>query len=148
MAKHKDTSSSITNQALKTADIHQHVWPYYVHQDNPPTLLSEAMKPSTRQGCAEILGDPYSKKSPLPGIWRLAGSPKTTSYGVLGQPWIIQRQVTRSNHPRIIIPENIYWLYLLLSLLTIWLAIPIDSQFVHRMIDQICWACAIFCRIM
>jgi hypothetical protein len=49
-----------------TADIYQHVRPYYVHMDNSPTLLPRAMKPSTRQGCAEILGDPYSKKSPLP----------------------------------------------------------------------------------
>ncbi len=51
-----------------TADIHQHVRPYYVHMDNSPTLLPQAMKPSTRQGCAEILGDPYFKKSPLPSI--------------------------------------------------------------------------------
>jgi hypothetical protein len=29
------------------------------------------MKPSTWQGCAEILGDPYSKKSPLPSIGNL-----------------------------------------------------------------------------
>jgi hypothetical protein len=71
-----------------TADIHQHVRPYYVHMDNSPTLLPRAMKPSTRQGCAEILGDPYSKKSPLPSIDtspRLAISPKDTSYPILGQ---------------------------------------------------------------
>ena len=51
-----------------TAEIHQHVRPYYIHMDKSPTLLPRAMKPSTRQGCAEILGDPYSKKSPLPNI--------------------------------------------------------------------------------
>ena len=84
-----------------TADIHQHVRPYYVHMDNSPTLLPRAMKPSTRRGCAEILGDPYSKKSPLPSIGRLAVSPNTSSYRVLGQPRIIQRHITRSNHPRI-----------------------------------------------
>ena len=50
---------------------------------------------------AEILGDPYSKKSPLLSIGRLAVSPNTSSYQVLGQPRIIQRYITRSNHPRI-----------------------------------------------
>ncbi len=39
-----------------TADVHQHVQPYNVHMDNSPTLLPQAMKPSTCQGCAEILG--------------------------------------------------------------------------------------------
>jgi hypothetical protein len=65
------------------ADIHQHVRPYYVHMDNSPTLLPRAMKLSPRRGCAEILEDPYSKKSPLPSIGtspRLAASPKDTSY--------------------------------------------------------------------
>ncbi len=40
------------------------------------------------QPYAEILGDPYSKKSPLPSIEtspRLAISPKDTSYRILGQ---------------------------------------------------------------
>ncbi len=57
-----------------TADIHQHVQPYHVHMDISPTLLPQAMKPSTCWGCAEILGDPYSKKShyqawALPLVW-------------------------------------------------------------------------------
>ncbi len=51
-----------------TVEIHQHVRPYYVHMDKTPTLLPRAIRPSTRQGCAEILGDPYSKKSPLPSF--------------------------------------------------------------------------------
>ena len=51
-----------------TANIHQHIRPYYVHMNNSPTLLPRAMKPRTFQGCAEIVGDPYSKKSPLPSI--------------------------------------------------------------------------------
>jgi hypothetical protein len=41
-----------------TADIHRHVRPYYVHQDNSPSYLPRAMKPSSQRGCAEILGDP------------------------------------------------------------------------------------------
>ena len=91
-----------------TADIHQHVRPYYVHMDNSPTLLPRAMKPSTRRGCAEILGDPYSKKSPLPSIApigppsRLAISPKDTSYRVLGQSRIHHRHIAPNNPTRIL----------------------------------------------
>jgi hypothetical protein len=51
-----------------TANIHQHVRPYHVHMDNSPTLSPQAMKLSTCGGCAEILGDPYFKKSPLPSV--------------------------------------------------------------------------------
>lgn len=47
---------------------HQHVRPYYLHQDNSPRELPRASKPSARRGCAEILGDPYDKKVPLPRI--------------------------------------------------------------------------------
>jgi hypothetical protein len=87
-----------------TADIHQHVRPYYVHMNNSPTLLPRAMKSSTCRGCAEILGDPYSKRSPLPSIGNfphLADSPKLSSYRVLGQSRVQQRHITRYNHPRI-----------------------------------------------
>ncbi len=113
-----------------TADIHQHIRPYYVNMNNSPTLLPKAMKPSTCQGCAEILGDLYSKKSPLPSIGSfpcLADSPKLSSYQVLGQPRIQQRHITCYNHPRIeaqqkhTILEDIYLLYLLsMSLDTIY----------------------------
>ena len=48
--------------------IHQHVRPYYVHMPTSPTHLPRAGKPSSRQGCAEILGDPYVKMVPLPMI--------------------------------------------------------------------------------
>ncbi len=70
-----------------TANIHQHVRPYYVHMNNSLTCLPRAMKPSTCPGCAEILGDLYSKKSPLPSIGNflcLADSPKLSSYQVFG----------------------------------------------------------------
>jgi len=88
-----------------TADIHQHIRPYYVHMGNSLTLLPRAMKPSTHWGCAEILGDPYSKKSPLPSIGTspcLAASTKDTSYRVLGQPRIHQRHTTYNNPTRIL----------------------------------------------
>jgi len=88
-----------------TADIHQHVRPYYVHMENSPTLLPRAMKPSTCRGCAEILGDPYSKKSPLPSIdtsSRLAASHKDISYRVLGQSRIHHKHTTHNNQPRIL----------------------------------------------
>ena len=51
-----------------TADIHQQVRLHCICMDNSPTLLSQAMKPSTCRGCAEILGYPFSKKSPLPSM--------------------------------------------------------------------------------
>ena len=51
-----------------TAEIHQHVRPYYLHFSNSPTTLLCATKPSARQGCAEILGDPYHKQVPIPSI--------------------------------------------------------------------------------
>jgi hypothetical protein len=53
---------------------------------------------------AEIFGDSYSKKSPLPSIGNfshLANSPKLSSYQVLGQSRIQQRHTTRYIHPRI-----------------------------------------------
>jgi hypothetical protein len=62
-----------------TANIHQHVQSYYVHTDKSPTLLPRALKPSIWQGCAKILGDPYSKKSPLPHIGNTTHLPVTPS---------------------------------------------------------------------
>ncbi len=51
-----------------SADIHQHVRPYYVHMNSSPTSLPRAAKPSTRRGCAETLGDPYKGRIPLPSV--------------------------------------------------------------------------------
>jgi hypothetical protein len=71
-----------------TANTHQRVRPYYVHTDNSPAVLPRALKPSIRQGCAEILGDPYSKKSPLPRIgtiFHLPVCPSIPSHLILGQ---------------------------------------------------------------
>jgi hypothetical protein len=51
-----------------SADIHQHVRPYYVHMNNSPTVLPRAEKPSSWQGCAETLADPYKGKTPLPRV--------------------------------------------------------------------------------
>ena len=54
---------------------------------------------------AEILGDPYSKKSPLPSTGTspcLTASTKDTSYRVLGQSRIHQRHTTYNNPTRII----------------------------------------------
>ena len=47
---------------------HRHVRPWYIHMPNSPTHLPRALKPSSRRGCAEILGDPYHKMVPLPRI--------------------------------------------------------------------------------
>jgi hypothetical protein len=77
-----------------TADIHKHVWPYYVHTDKSSALLSRAIKPSIWQRCAEILGDPYDKKSPLPhfGIasWQPV-PPSIPSHRILGQSHLLNR---------------------------------------------------------
>jgi hypothetical protein len=51
-----------------SADIHQHVRPYYVHMNNSPTVLPQAAKPCSWQGCAETLADPYKGKVPLPRV--------------------------------------------------------------------------------
>ena len=51
-----------------TGPIHQHVGPYYLHQQNSPMVLPLAMRPSSWQGCAETLGDPYLRQDPLPKI--------------------------------------------------------------------------------
>ncbi len=67
---------------------------------NPPfSSLPEAL------ALAEILGDPHSKKSPLPSIGTspcLAASPKDTSYRVLGQSRIHHRHTTLNNHTRLL----------------------------------------------
>jgi hypothetical protein len=51
-----------------SAHVHQHVRPYYVHEANSPSLLPRAAKPSSRRGCTESLGSPYTKTYPLPSI--------------------------------------------------------------------------------
>jgi hypothetical protein len=51
-----------------SADIHQHVRPYYVQMNNSPTILPRAARPSSWQGCVETLGDPYRGKTPLPSV--------------------------------------------------------------------------------
>ena len=48
-----------------STDIHQHVRPYYVHMNNSPTVLPGVATPSSRQGCAETLADPYKGKTLL-----------------------------------------------------------------------------------
>jgi hypothetical protein len=76
------------------AHIHQHVRPYYVHTDTSPIILPRAMKPSIWQGFAEILGDPYAKKSPLPRIGatsHLPVSPSIPSHQLLGQSRLLNR---------------------------------------------------------
>ncbi len=52
-----------------SADIHQHVGPYYVHMNKSPTVLPQAAKPNSWQGCcAETLADPYKGNIPLPRV--------------------------------------------------------------------------------
>jgi hypothetical protein len=51
-----------------SANIHQHVRPYYVQMNNSPTMLPRAARPSSWQECVETLGDPYRSKNPLPSV--------------------------------------------------------------------------------
>jgi hypothetical protein len=77
-----------------TANIHQHVCPYYVHTNSSPAILPRALKPSIWPGCAVILGDPYTKKSPLPHIGmtsRLPVSPSIPYHQILGQSCLLNR---------------------------------------------------------
>ena len=55
---------------------------------NSPTTLTRALQPSARQGCAEILGDRYLKKTPLPRIptFRPYGSIARSFVGQLPKP--------------------------------------------------------------
>ena len=46
------------------ADIHQHVCPYYVHNNSFPLLLPCALKPGIWRGCAEILGGSMYQEVP------------------------------------------------------------------------------------
>ena len=61
--------------------IYRHVRPYYIHMPNLPKVIYRAAMPSTRQGWAEILGDRYQGKIPLPRIPTYRGTdiaaPKT-----------------------------------------------------------------------
>ena len=61
--------------------IDRHVRQYYIHMPNLPKVLYRDVMPSTWRGCAEILGDRYQGKIPLPRIPTYQGTdiaaPKT-----------------------------------------------------------------------
>ena len=59
--------------------IHRHVRPYYLHTPNSPTILHRAAMPSTRRGCAEILGNRYLARIPLPIIPTYRATSHTSS---------------------------------------------------------------------
>ena len=67
---------------------HQHVRPYYLHTEESPLYLPRAVAPSTRRGCAEILGDPYHKLVPLPRLQSRAQgyTPSIPSKGIVDTP--------------------------------------------------------------
>ena len=48
--------------------IHQHVRPYYLHEPNSSKVLYQVRMPIIWRDCAEILGDKYHGKIPLPRI--------------------------------------------------------------------------------
>ena len=86
-----------------TANHHIHVKPYYTHMK----VLYRASMPSTRRGCAEILGDMYLGKIPLPRIptVRAQGS---TRYPFNGQTDIRSPQRTSGiGSPQILMRTDI-----------------------------------------
>ena len=48
--------------------IYTRVHPYYLQMKNSPACLLRIAQPAARQGCTEILGDPYTKGILLPRI--------------------------------------------------------------------------------
>ena len=67
---HKPGAENMGDYLTKAhfGQVHRHVRPYYIHMPNLPKVLHRAAMPSTRRGCAEILGDRYQGKIPLPRI--------------------------------------------------------------------------------
>ena len=51
-----------------SAPVRRHVRPYFINMENLPLVLPRAPSPSSRQGCAETLGDPYIRGLPIPRI--------------------------------------------------------------------------------
>ncbi len=87
-----------------TANIHQHIRPYYVHMNNSPTLLPRAWSQALIEGVLKSLGiptprNPHYQALVISLIWPTPL--KLSSYQVLGQSRIQQRHITRYNHPRI-----------------------------------------------
>ena len=67
---HKPGAENMGDYPTKAhfGQIHRHVRPYYLHMPNSPKVLFRAAMPSTRQVCAEILGNRYLARIPLPRI--------------------------------------------------------------------------------
>jgi hypothetical protein len=47
---------------------HQAVQPWYLHQDNSPRFLPQALRPSALKGCVGTLKDGYLRKVPFPRV--------------------------------------------------------------------------------
>ncbi len=57
---------------------HAKVRPYYLHMDNSPRVLLQALRPSTLKGCVGALEGGYVRNIPLPRVPRLQSvSPMT-----------------------------------------------------------------------
>ena len=103
-----------------TGAIHRHVRPFYVHTDNSPTELPRAAPPSSRQGCAETLADPYYRRVPLPRIqgYRKLDKEAQLASSVLAPHWyttlqrnslLVMRSIARhTNYDRLRMMHNPY----------------------------------------
>ena len=67
---HRPGQENLGDYATKNhpGTVTHHVRPYYIYESTSPKLLSRAMMPNARRGCAEILGNPYCRQVPLPRI--------------------------------------------------------------------------------
>ncbi len=104
----KETSFSSMSIMAKTTTMD-----YCLHLHAPLVLMRTSLSCHPKKSVcsnglmstltAEIHGDPYSKKSPLPSIGNssLSVTPSIPSYQVLGRPRLLQQHTTHNNHHRI-----------------------------------------------
>ena len=57
---------------------HVNVRPYYLHMENLPRFLAQAVRPSTLKGCVGTLKDGYVRRVPLPRVIPQRQSAPTT----------------------------------------------------------------------
>jgi hypothetical protein len=83
---------------------HINLYVFNIHTEIPKgtNKLNHVKRLAVCQNYAEILGDPYSKKSPLPSIGdsHLSITPRISGYQFFGLPRLLQQHTTHNNHYR------------------------------------------------
>ena len=57
---------------------HRNVRPWYLHQENSPRYLPQAIAPNTLKGCVGTLKDGYIRNVPLPRVPRIQSASLAT----------------------------------------------------------------------